>query len=120
MEDSISDNYIEKNNNKTVFNSEEVSKLVNNKEVDKLYDDINGVDKSSLSGSDVDLYNKAVDILKTDGVSKFYEYGVWNFNNKNYDSAKLELEKAYKYCNESYLKEHIVFYKGSTASQHWR
>ena len=117
MEDSISDNYIEKNNNKTVFNSEEVSKLVNNKEVDKLYDDINGVDKSSLSGSDVDLYNKAVDILKTDGVSKFYEYGVWNFNNKNYDSAKLELEKAYKYCNESYLKEHIVFYKGSTASQ---
>lgn len=65
----------------------------------------------------MDLYNKAVDILKTDGVSKFYEYGVWNFNNKNYDSAKLELEKAYKYCNESYLKEHIVFYKGSTASQ---
>ncbi len=115
--DSISEDYTEGDNNKTAFSSDEVSKLVNNKEVDRLYDYINEVDNSSLSASDLDLYNKAVEILKTDGVSKFYEYGVWNFNNKNYDSAKIELEKAYKYCNESYLKEHIVFYKGSTASQ---
>ena len=63
------------------------------------------------------INNDAVSLLKTDGVAKFYEYGVWYFNNKDYNSANDELNKAYKYCNENYLKEHIVFYKGSTASQ---
>lgn len=116
-EENITDDNLEVNNNSIDFNSAEIESLINNKEIDKLYDYINGTDRSELLGSEINLYDDAVELLKTDGVSKFYEYGVWNFNNKNFEAAELELEKAYKYCNESYLKEHIVFYKGSTASQ---
>lgn len=101
----------------TIFNNENVALLLKNKDVDKLYDEINMVNKETLSGQDLELYNNAIELLRTNGVSKFYEYGVWYFNNGNYNSAKIELEKAYKYCDKSDLKEHIVFYKGSTASQ---
>lgn len=101
----------------TIFNNENVALLLKNKDVDKLYDEINMVNKETLSGQDLELYNNAIELLTTNGVSKFYEYGVWYFNNGNYNSAKVELEKAYKYCDKSDLKEHIVFYKGSTASQ---
>ena len=101
----------------TIFNNENVALLLKNKDVDKLYDEINMVNKETLSGQDLELYNNAIELLRTNGVSKFYEYGVWYFNNGNYNSAKVELEKAYKYCDKSDLKEHIVFYKGSTASQ---
>lgn len=100
-----------------IFNNENVALLLKNKDVDKLYDEINMVNKETLSGQDLELYNNAIELLRTNGVSKFYEYGVWYFNNGNYNSAKVELEKAYKYCDKSDLKEHIVFYKGSTASQ---
>lgn len=100
-----------------IFNNENVALLLKNKDVDKLYDEINMVNKETLSGQDLELYNNAIELLTTNGVSKFYEYGVWYFNNGNYNSAKIELEKAYKYCDKSDLKEHIVFYKGSTASQ---
>lgn len=100
-----------------IFNNENVALLLKNKDVDKLYDEINMVNKETLSGQDLELYNNAIELLRTNGVSKFYEYGVWYFNNGNYNSAKIELEKAYKYCDKSDLKEHIVFYKGSTASQ---
>ena len=100
-----------------IFNNENVALLLKNKDVDKLYDEINMVNEETLSGQDLELYNNAIELLRTNGVSKFYEYGVWYFNNGNYNSAKVELEKAYKYCDKSDLKEHIVFYKGSTASQ---
>ncbi|MDB2152924.1 tetratricopeptide repeat protein [Clostridium butyricum] len=100
-----------------IFNNENVALLLKNKDVDKLYDEINMVNKETLSGQDLELYNNAIELLRTNGVLKFYEYGVWYFNNGNYNSAKVELEKAYKYCDKSDLKEHIVFYKGSTASQ---
>lgn len=101
----------------TIFDRKQVTVSLKDKDVDKLYDEIEGVDKNSLSEEDLEVYNKASELLKTDGAAKFYEYGVWYFNNGDYDSAKCELEKAYKYCKDSYLKEHIVFYKGSTASQ---
>ncbi|WP_283625258.1 tetratricopeptide repeat protein [Clostridium butyricum] len=101
----------------SIFNNENVALLLKNKDVDKLYDEINMVNKETLSGQDLELYNNAIEFLRTNGVSKFYEYGVWYFNNGDYNSAKVELEKAYKYCDKSDLKEHIVFYKGSTASQ---
>lgn len=101
----------------SIFNNENVALLLKNKDVDKLYDEINMVNKETLSGQDLELYNNAIEFLRTNGVSKFYEYGIWYFNNGDYNSAKVELEKAYKYCDKSDLKEHIVFYKGSTASQ---
>mgnify|MGYP004663367537 CR=1 FL=1 len=117
-ENSDSKENSEDNEKKVIeFNKDEVTKSLQDKDVDKLYDEITGVDKNSLSQDDLDLYNKAVKTLETDGVSKFYEFGVWYFNNQNYNSAQKSLEKAYKYCDESYLKEHILFYRGSTASQ---
>ena len=108
---------LEENKANIIFDRKQVIESLKDKDLDKLYDEIEGVNEDSLSEEDLEVYNKAVELLKTDGAAKFYEYGVWYFNNKDYDSAKNELEKAYKYCKDNYLKEHIVFYKGSTASQ---
>ena len=59
-----------------IFNNENVALLLKNKDVDKLYDEINMVNKETLSGQDLELYNNAIELLTTNGVSKFYEYGV--------------------------------------------
>ena len=115
--ENISENYVENTNISKQFNKDNVSATLSSKDLDELFNQIDGVDKENLSVEELELYNDAVSLLKTDGVAKFYEYGVWYFNNKDYNSANDELNKAYKYCNENYLKEHIVFYKGSTASQ---
>lgn len=108
---------LQNGNENRIFNNEDVLLSIKARDLDKLYEQLDGVSKESISEENLELYNKAIDLLKTEGVSKFYEYGVWYFNNENYESAKEELDKAYMYSDESYLKEHIVFYKASNASQ---
>ena len=110
-------NNLQTGNENRIFNSEDVLLSIKDGDLDKLYEQLYDVSKESILEEDLELYNKAIDLLKTEGVSKFYEYGVWYFNNENYESAKEELDKAYMYSDESYLKEHIVFYKASNASQ---
>ena len=53
--------------------------------------------------------------MKSKGVSKFYEYGLWYFNKNNYSDAKISLDKAYTYCEGNSLKEHILFYRASNS-----
>lgn len=97
------------------FDSINVLKSIEDKDLDNLYNELDHINKNNVLDQDLELYNEAVGLLKAEGVSKFYEYGVWYFNNNNYEEAEKELDKAYKYCDESYLKEHIIFYKASTA-----
>ena len=53
--------------------------------------------------------------MKSQGVSKFYEYGLWYFNQNNYSDAKISFDKAYTYCEGNSLKEHILFYRASSS-----
>ncbi|AQS08197.1 tetratricopeptide repeat protein [Clostridium saccharobutylicum] len=108
-------------NNKDVpnlktFDKEKMKALIENNDLDGIYDEVDNVKEESLSDDNKEIYKQAINLLKSDGVSKFYEYGLWYFNQENYDNAKNQLDKAYKYCEGNSLKEHIIFYRASTAS----
>ena len=46
---------------------------------------------------------------------KFYDYGLWYFNQGNYVDAGISLDKAYTYCEGNNLKEHVLFYRASNS-----
>lgn len=103
--------------NDTYFSKEELTTLINNADVDKIYEDLKNIKEDDVKDEDKEIYNKAIGLLKDKGVEKFYEYGLWYFNQANYDNAEVEFNKAYKYCSDSYLKEDIIYYKASTLSK---
>lgn len=103
--------------NLKTFDKEKMKKLIENNDLDGIYDEVDNVNEESLSDDNKEIYKQAINLLKSDGVSKFYEYGLWYFNQENYDNAKNQLDKAYKYCEGNSLKEHIIFYRASTASK---
>jgi outer membrane protein assembly factor BamD (BamD/ComL family) len=61
------------------------------------------------------VYKQAIDLMKNQGISKFYEYGLWSFNQNNYSEARISFDKAYTYCEGSSIKEHILFYRASNS-----
>lgn len=100
---------------KIYFDKEKLKMLIDNGNLDGIYDQLVAVKSESLSDEEAEVYNSAVSLMKDQGVSKFYEYGLWYFNNGNYPQAKISLDKAYTYCEESSLKEHILFYRASNS-----
>ncbi|OOM11284.1 tetratricopeptide repeat protein [Clostridium saccharobutylicum] len=103
--------------NLKTFDKEKMKTLIEENDLDGIYDEVDNVKEESLSDDNTEIYKQAINVLKSDGVSKFYEYGLWYFNQENYDNAKNQLDKAYKYCEGNSLKEHIIFYRASTASK---
>lgn len=107
----------EQKNKNTYFDREKLSTLIENNDVDEIYEELNNVKIEDVKEEDKDIYKQGIALLSGKGVEKFYEYGLWYFNQKNYDNAEIELNKAYEYCNGSYLKEHIIYYRASTLLQ---
>jgi tetratricopeptide (TPR) repeat protein len=101
--------------NSISFDKEKVKTLMANNDLDGVYEQLKNVKKEFLSSGDSEVYNQAIDLMKNQGVSKFYEYGLWNFNQNNYSDAKKALDKAYIYCEGNSLKEHVLFYRASNS-----
>lgn len=97
----------------TNFDREKTKTLIDNNDLSGVYEQLKNVKKELLGSDDLEVYNRAVDLMKNQGVSSFYESGLNAFNQGDYQSAKDFLDKAYTYCEGSYLKEHILFYIGS-------
>lgn len=97
------------------FDKEKLSMLIDSNDFDKIYEQLKNVGKESVISDDMDIYNKAVHLMKDKGIAKFYEDGLNSFNQGNYSAAKISFNKAYTYCEESSIKEHILFYRGSTS-----
>lgn len=89
--------------------------LVQNKDLDGIYEEIEGVKLDYLNSEDEGIYRQAIDILKSEGVQTFYNRGLTFFNEKSYENAAIEFNKAYTYCDGNYLKEHIMYYKANTS-----
>lgn len=98
----------------TYFDREKLKTLVDRNDLDGIYEQLKNVKQESISSEDAELYTQAINLMKGQGVSKFYEYGLWYFNQNNYSDAKISLDKAYTYCDGNSLKEHIIFYRAST------
>lgn len=103
--------------NSNKFNSESLLTSINDSDYNAIYDNIHNIEIDTLSKEEKSLYNKAVSILKKDGASSFYENGLVSFEQKDYIHASEQLSKAYDYSEGNHLKQHIIFYRGSTASE---
>lgn len=99
------------------FDIELLKQDIKNNDYKSIYGKVHDVQTSELSADEKKIYNKAVSILKKDGAASFYEYGLWYYNQKDFDNAKDQFDKAYEYCDGDDLEQHIIFYRGSTASE---
>lgn len=108
---------VKDNIKKNSFNKDKVKLLIDNNDLDGLYEQLKDVKQETISNEDLEVYKKAIDLMKNQGVSQFYENGLKSFNENNYSDAKISLDKAYIYCEGNSLKEHILFYRASSASK---
>ncbi len=106
---------VAKSESGTSLDKEKLSMLIDSNDFDGIYEQLKNVEEESVSSDYIDIYNKAVHLMKDKGIAKFYEDGLNSFNQGNYSAAKISFNKAYTYCEESSIKEHILFYRGSTS-----
>lgn len=99
---------------KNSINIDKLKEALDKNDLDIIYSELDNVNENDIENNDKGIYRNAINILKTTGVEKFYEKAMNEFNLKNYENANIEFQKAYKYCEGSYLKEHIIFYKAVT------
>jgi len=97
------------------LDTEKIKTLMASNDLDGVYEQLKNVKAESVSIEDSELYNKAIKLMKNEGVSKFYDYGLWYFNKGNYNDAGISLNKAYTYCEGHSYKEHILFYRASNS-----
>lgn len=97
------------------LDSEKLKSLVASNDFDGIYEELKNVKTESVGSQDSEIYNKAVKLMNNEGAAKFYDYGLWYFNQGNYKDAGISLDKAYTYCEGNAYKEHILFYRASNS-----
>lgn len=104
-----------KKQNGAKFKYEELSKAIDNKDFNKIYELSSYWQnkKDKLNIKDKTLLVKSEDILKDEGVKYFYNIGRKDLeaNNKGYE-AIYNFKRAYNYGSDSYLYGHILFMLG--------
>lgn len=90
---------------------------IRDKDVDKLYVLLKSVDKDKLSKDNIEKVNKAEILIKDFGVEKFYNLAQEYVKKEDNLNAYNELKKAYEYGSESYLYQHIVYFRGFIAKE---
>lgn len=93
---------------------ENLDKAMQDKDINKVYTLLDEAPADKISSSDKDSYDKAVEMMKKDGVEKYYNDGLNDYKDKKFDKALENLSKAYKYCNDTYLKPHVLYFMGAT------
>lgn len=93
---------------------ENLDKAMESKDIDTLYTLLSETPADKVPADEKDSYDKALDMMKKDGVEKYYNDGLNAYKDKKFDVALEDLSKAYKYCGDSYLEPHILYFMGST------
>lgn len=97
------------------LDAEKLKTLMAGNDLDGVYEELRNVKTESLNSADFEIYNKAIKLMSNEGASKFYDYGLWYFNQGNYKDAGISFDKAYEYCEGNSYKEHILFYRASNS-----
>jgi tetratricopeptide (TPR) repeat protein len=113
--DTTSEEITKEESKSVSFDKEKLKTLIANNDLDGVYEQLKNVKKESISNEDLTVYKKAIDLMNNQGIAKFYEYGLWYFNQNNYSDARISFDKAYTYCEGSSIKEHILFYRASNS-----
>ncbi len=99
-----------------VFDAEKIKKLIADKNVDALVDELRAINKENIGSENIYLYRQAVDLINAEGVINYYNRGLEYYNQKNYENAEIEFDKAYDFCENNAYREHILFYRASNLS----
>lgn len=94
--------------------ADELNKAISNNDINSLYTLLTSTPKDKVPQDALDAYNKAENLMKTDGVKDFYLKGSDLFKEKKYEAALKDFEKAYAFSSDSYLKPHLIYFIGTS------
>ncbi|MFD3155673.1 tetratricopeptide repeat protein [Haloimpatiens sp. FM7330] len=96
------------------FSANLVKQYIENEEFIKLYNSLISCNKEELSINDRLIYEKGINFMKESGVNYFYEKGREYLQKENYNEAKENLLRGFRFSDGSFLKSHIVYFLGIT------
>jgi len=100
--------------NEEKINFTELSKSIDEKDYDDVYDKLQKISKDSLTGQEKSIYYKGKELLSKEGVEYYYKKGYELYQKKHYREASEEFLKGCTYGQENYLYQHLVFYNAAS------
>ena len=97
-----------------IITADELNKAISDNDMNSLYTLLTSTPKDKVPQDALDAYNKAENLMKTDGVKDFYLKGSDLFKEKKYEAALKDFEKAYAFSSDSYLKPHLIYFIGTS------
>lgn len=93
---------------------EDLTKAMDNKDYSALYTLLEENPKDKAPKEVEKTYDDALNIMKTDGIQKFYDTGLEDYKNNNFQGALDNFTKAYNFSEGSYLEPHLIYFMGAT------
>lgn len=90
-----------------------LTKAVNDKNYEDLYNLLAEAKGLKIPADDEKVYSEATKLMQDDGVQNFYDAGLQNMKDKKYEDALNNLNKAYAFCDGTYLQPHIIYFMGA-------
>lgn len=90
-----------------------LTKAVNEKNYEDLYNLLSEAKGLKIPSDDEKIYSEATKLMQENGVQNFYDAGLQNMKDKKYEDALNNLNKAYSFCDGTYLQPHIIYFMGA-------
>lgn len=103
----------ENGDNNIKVDVEKIQSCIDSKNYDELYNLVNKLNINELSGKEQAVTKIAQELLIKEGCEYFYNSAMKYYNTKDYDNALIQIEKAYKYSQTTYLASEILFFDGA-------
>ena len=103
----------ENGDNNIKVDVEKIQSCIDSKNYDELYNLVNKLNINELSGKEQAVTKIAQELLIKEGCEYFYNSAMKYYNTKDYDNALIQIEKAYKYSQTTYLASEVLFFDGA-------
>lgn len=103
----------ENGDNNIKVDVEKIQSCIDSKNYDELYNLVNKLNINELSGKEQAVTKIAQELLIKEGSEYFYNSAMKYYNTKDYDNALIQIEKAYKYSQTTYLASEVLFFDGA-------
>ena len=90
-----------------------LTKAVNDKNYEDLYNLLSEAKGLTIPADDEKIYSEATKLMQDEGVQSFYDAGLKDMKDKKYEDALNNLNKAYAFCDGTYLQPHIIYFMGA-------
>lgn len=90
-----------------------IQSCIDSKNYDELYNLVNKLNINELSGKEQAVTKIAQELLIKEGCEYFYNSAMKYYNTKDYNNALIQIEKAYKYSQTTYLASEVLFFDGA-------